>query len=108
MKMGRERLHMVLGMVNDKDINGILVLLPRDAIYYFTQADIPRALDAGLLRDKALEYGLFGEAYTGVMEAYEAAMAGAGEKDLIFIGGSSFVVADFLKANGAVNTDKGE
>ncbi|MDT8401051.1 MAG: folylpolyglutamate synthase/dihydrofolate synthase family protein [Bacteroidales bacterium] len=93
----KERLHIVLGMVNDKDADSILSLLPRNADYYFTKADIPRALDQELLRGKALEYSLKGNSYPFVIEAFNAALACADKEDLIFIGGSSFVVADFLR-----------
>jgi dihydrofolate synthase/folylpolyglutamate synthase len=84
-------------MVNDKDINAILGLLPTDAEYYFTRAGIPRALDKDILRTEAAMYSLKGSSYTSVIEAYRSALEHAGEKDIIFVGGSSFVVGDFLR-----------
>jgi dihydrofolate synthase/folylpolyglutamate synthase len=91
-----KRLHIVWGMVNDKDPDRILPLLPREAIYYFTRSSVPRSMDAGSLADRAREYGLTGSPFPGVAEAYRAAQAGAGPDDLIFTGGSTFVVADLL------------
>lgn len=90
------QLHFVLGVVNDKDIAKILSLLPMNARYYFCKADIPRGYDASKLREDALEYELFGDAYSSVKEAYDAALAAAGDNDLVFIGGSAFVVAEVV------------
>ena len=92
-----EKLHIVFGMVNDKDITSVLKLLPQKAVYYFTQANIPRALDANLLAEQAGEYNLKGEVYKTVNEAFSAAKQQATEKDFIFLGGSTFVVAEALK-----------
>ena len=89
-------------MVNDKDISGVLSMLPREAVYYFTQASIPRAMPASVMRDKAAEAGLKGDVYDSVPEAYRAALHNSCDDDFVFIGGSSFVVADllaFLEAN---------
>lgn len=91
-----ERLHMVIGFVNDKDISHILDMMPREALYYFTQASIPRALDSKELARLAREKGLNGDNYDTVGQAYKAAVASACGNDMIFIGGSTFVVADFL------------
>jgi dihydrofolate synthase / folylpolyglutamate synthase len=88
--------HFVLGFVRDKDISKILSLFPNNAQYYFCKANIPRGLPAGELKEKALEYGLGGEAYPSVSIAYNAALAGAGQDDVVFIGGSIFVVAEVL------------
>ena len=88
------RLHIVLGMVKDKDIHQVLGILPPEAIYYFTQAKIPRALDAGQLKEYALEHGLRGSQYGDVMEALEAALSGASSNDLIIVCGSIFLVAE--------------
>ncbi len=96
----RKKLHMVWGMVNDKDLNSILPLLPQDAIYYFTPSSVPRTLDAEKLCRRAGRFGLKGEAYTSVEEAYHAALEKADEEDMIFTGGSTFVVADLLEALG--------
>jgi dihydrofolate synthase/folylpolyglutamate synthase len=92
-----EKLHIVFGMVNDKDISSVLALLPQDAIYYFTRASIPRALDATSLAEQGAKFGLKGKMYSTVSEAVSAATHDATEKDFIFIGGSTFVVADALE-----------
>lgn len=97
LSMKHDRLHMVIGMVNDKDISGILDMLPADAEYYFTRAGIPRAMDQDILRSEAALYSLEGSSYPSVIEAYRSAMDNAEKKDIIFVGGSSFVVADFLR-----------
>lgn len=91
-----KQLHMVIGMVKDKDISKVLAMLPVDAIYYFTQADIPRALPAGELAEKALAFGLKGQVYSSVVSAKQAALEQAAPSDLIFIGGSTFIVAEAL------------
>jgi dihydrofolate synthase/folylpolyglutamate synthase len=91
-----KQLHFVLGMVNDKDISAILSLLPKDAIYYFCKANIPRALDALELAQQAKLFGLKGEVYNDVSSALSSAKASAKKEDLIFIGGSTFTVADVL------------
>ncbi|GAP71661.1 agmatine deiminase [Candidatus Symbiothrix dinenymphae] len=92
-----EKLHIVFGMVNDKDISSVLALLPKDAIYYFTQASIPRALPVNELAEQALKYALTGDAYLNVLKALKAARLAASKKDCIFVGGSTFVVADALR-----------
>lgn len=89
-------LRIVIGMVNDKDINGVLALLPKDAKYYFTKAKVARALQPEELQEKAKEYGLNGNCYPSVTEAYEAAAKEASTDDFIFIGGSCFVVAEVV------------
>lgn len=91
-----KQLHIVLGLVKDKDINTILRLLPTNASYYFTKAQIPRALPEGELQEKALRFGLHGSAYPFVKEAIEEAKSKASPDDLIFIGGSNFIVGDAL------------
>lgn len=91
-----DHLHFVLGMVNDKDISTILNLLPKDASYYFCKASIPRALDENKLALQAREVGLSGQAYKYVATALASAKAKAQKNDLIFIGGSTFTVADAL------------
>lgn len=90
------KLHMVIGFVNDKDISHILDLMPHNAKYYFTRAEIPRALSADEVKAIALAKGLKGEAYATVAEAYQKAIVSASATDTIFIGGSTFVVADLL------------
>jgi len=89
-------LHFVLGVVNDKDISGMLELLPDDAIYYFCKADIPRGLDASELSHAAGIQGLKGSVYNSVEDAFKAALGAAKENDMVFIGGSAFVVAEVL------------
>ena len=90
-------LRIVLGMVNDKDISGVLSLLPRHARYYFTQASVERALPAQEVARIAMQYGLLGECYDTVASAYKAAIIDAKDDDMIFVGGSTFIVADLLK-----------
>ena len=97
MKMKGNKIHVVLGMVNDKDIDSMLGLFPDSAEYYFTRDGIPRAMDQEVLKEKASEYCLKGHSFSSVSDAYKSAMANANTGDIIFIGGSSFVVADFLK-----------
>ncbi len=91
-----ENLHIVWGMVNDKSIDEIMSLLPRNANYYFTKASIPRALDEEELNTIAKKYYLKGKTYKSVAEALLAAKVTANQNDLIFIGGSTFVVAEVV------------
>ena len=91
-----KNLHVVFGMVNDKSIDAVLALLPKEANYYFTRADIPRALDETELQRQAGVFGLKGEVFKSVAEALKAAKNNADERDLIFVGGSTFVVAEVL------------
>lgn len=88
--------HIVIGFVSDKDVTAILNMLPKDARYYFTRASIARAMDERVLCDKAVAAGLNGECYPTVIEAYREACAAAGAGDTVFVGGSTFVVADLL------------
>ena len=90
-------LHFVFGVVVEKDLGSILPLLPKEAVYYFTQAQIPRALDAPVLAYRCRQEGLQGEVYEHVTEALSAARSKAGPQDLIFVGGSMFVVAEVLE-----------
>lgn len=92
------RLHIVIGMVNDKDISGVLALLPQTASYYFTRASVQRALPAERVKELAGKFGLQGEAYPDVCTALAAAKSVATPSDLIFVGGSSFIVADLLSS----------
>ena len=89
-------LHIVLGVVNDKDLDSILPLFPKKAIYYFCKPNIPRGLDAKILKQKATEYQLIGNLYNSVSNAYEDAVKNASKNDFIFIGGSTFVIAEIL------------
>ena len=90
------RLHIVFGMVDDKDVNAVLDLLPHDAIYYFTQADTHRAISSEMLLSLATSRHLQGESFHDVKSAYAAAIGNADASDFIYVGGSSYVVADFL------------
>lgn len=88
------RLFIVLGVVNDKELSKIWTILPRDAYYFFTQANIPRAMDAGILAEKAWENGFKGEVVPAISGAYQKALDAADKNDLIFVGGSTFTVAE--------------
>ena len=90
------QLRIVLGMVGDKDVRTSLSLLPKDAVYYLTQASVKRAMPAQEIAALASEFGLRGDIYPTVSEAYQAALREASSNDLIFVGGSSFIVADLL------------
>ena len=89
-------LRLVIGIVKDKDLSRILPLFPKNAVYYYTQAAVPRALPATELRDKALDFGLTGNTYDSVAKAVEAARADAAPEDVIYIGGSTFTVGEAL------------
>ncbi len=89
-----QHLHLVLGTVNDKDLNHILPLFPQQATYYFCAAQIPRALPATDLQSKAAAYGLYGQVIPDVNDAIKTALTQAGPSDVVFIGGSTFVVAE--------------
>jgi dihydrofolate synthase/folylpolyglutamate synthase len=89
-----QTLHIVLGMVNDKDLSSILFLFPKTARYYFCKPNIPRGLDAEELKGEALKFGLTGAVYTSVDAAYNHALNNAMPEDLIYAGGSTFVVAE--------------
>jgi len=89
-------LHFVFGVVSDKNQDSILRLLPQNAVYYFTKADIPRAMNEKELAQKAHNFGLKGESYSSVIDALKAAKLNADKSDLIFVGGSTFVVAEIL------------
>jgi dihydrofolate synthase/folylpolyglutamate synthase len=91
-----ETLHIVLGVVNDKDLDSILPLFPKNAKYYFCKPNLPRGLDASVLRDVASKYGLKGKIYDSVSEAYENALDCAIVTDFIYVGGSTFVVAEII------------
>ncbi len=91
-----EKLHIVLGVVNDKDLQSILPLFPKIAMYYFCRPDVPRGMDASFLANTAKEFGLAGTTSKSVNEAYTSALENASEKDLIYIGGSTFTVAEVV------------
>lgn len=90
-------LRIVLGMVNDKDVRGVLSLLPQHAVYYFTQAGVQRALPASELEHLGAAIGLHGTVHPDVATAYAHALRESSSHDALFVGGSSFVVADFLR-----------
>ena len=91
-----EALHIVLGVVNDKDLDSILPLFPQNANYYFCKPNVPRGLEPQILQKKATECGLFGEVFNSVSEAYTEALNLANDSDFIYIGGSTFVVAEIV------------
>ena len=91
-----DKLHLILGVVNDKNLVEILPLFPQNAIYYFCKPDIPRGLDAEILKEKASEFNLIGEIYSSVSNAYQNAKEKASKNDCIYIGGSTFVVSEIL------------
>ena len=91
-----KNLHFVLGMVKDKDIDPMLKLLPENTAYYFCKPDIPRGLDQNELREKAKKHNLSGKSYPSVNEALKNAKSNAKRDDLVFVGGSSFVVAEIV------------
>jgi dihydrofolate synthase/folylpolyglutamate synthase len=91
------QLHIIWGMVDDKDSGVILNLLPKSAIYYFCAAAIPRAKNVDTLQQEALKLGLAGKTYSSVAEAYQNAQNNTLNDDFIYVGGSTFIVADFLK-----------
>lgn len=97
------RLHIVIGMVNDKDIRGVLALLPQEATYYFTKASVKRALPENELQELAATVGLQGTCYPDVPAAVLAAQKESLPEDFIFVGGSSFIVADLLANRDALN-----
>ncbi|MCK5838686.1 MAG: bifunctional folylpolyglutamate synthase/dihydrofolate synthase, partial [Bacteroidales bacterium] len=90
------KLHFVFGIVDDKNISDMLALLPKDAVYYFCKADIPRGLDEKHLETAGASAGLQGNPFNSVKDAFEAAQSNAAMGDLVFVGGSTFVVAEVL------------
>ena len=89
-------LRMVIGFVNDKDVSGILSMMPRDAMYYFTQASVRRAMPAAELAGYAGREGISGRCFDDVASAVEAAVGDAADGSTVFVGGSTFIVADFI------------
>lgn len=92
----RNKLRIVFGMVNDKEVHRVIGLLPQDATYYFCKPDIQRGMDARILSTQAAEFGLTGRDYNSVNEAFQEALKSANKEDLIYVGGSTFVVAEVL------------
>lgn len=95
-RIPKTQLHMIIGFVNDKDLNSVLPLFPKDAIYYFTRASISRALNEIILRTEAAKHGLIGECFSDVKSALARARKNAAPSDMIFIGGSTFIVAEVV------------
>ena len=91
-----DTLHIVLGVLTDKDLNDILSLFPKNAKYYFCKPNILRGLDANILKQKATDFQLKGEVFISVSNAYQSALKNANKDDLIYVGGSTFVVAEVL------------
>jgi dihydrofolate synthase/folylpolyglutamate synthase len=92
----KSNLHIVMGFVNDKDLGKVLALFPKNATYYFAKANIPRGLDATILKEQAQGLNLHGKSYSSVKKAFAAAKMSAKDNDLIFVGGSIFVVAEVI------------
>ena len=93
-----KHLRIVFGMVGDKDVYGVMALLPKNATYYYTKGSTKRAFPEMSLKVFGDQFGLQGECYPGVKEAYQAAISGASSDDFIFVGGSNYIVSDFLKS----------
>lgn len=91
-----QHLHILIGVVNDKDLSKVLDLFPKEATYYFAKPNVPRGLEAQLLQQEAVKYGLEGKVFDSVKDAYDTALDAALDDDLIFIGGSNFTVAEVL------------
>jgi dihydrofolate synthase/folylpolyglutamate synthase len=91
-----DQLHFVLGMVNDKNLENVLAILPKSAAYYFAKADIPRGKDAEDLQKEAGNYGLKGKAYSSVKRALASAKRSAADGDIIYVGGSVFTLAEVI------------
>ncbi|MBN2869240.1 MAG: bifunctional folylpolyglutamate synthase/dihydrofolate synthase, partial [Flavobacteriaceae bacterium] len=89
-------LHVVFGVVNDKDLSQIWSILPKNATYYFCKPDVLRGLDQNILKAQFLNHGFVGESYLSVNEAIEKAKVNAKSTDVIYIGGSTFVVAEIF------------
>ena len=95
-KYSFENFHIVFGVVNDKDLDSILPLFPKNAKYYFCKPNVPRGLNSEILKQKASDFGLYGEVFNSVSEAYKNAREMALKSDFIYIGGSTFVVAEIV------------
>ena len=95
-RINYNKLHFVIGVVKDKNINKILSLLPKDAIYYFCQANIQRSMDKIALQKKSSKFNLSGRVFSSVEEALKQAQIQAKDNDLIYVGGSTFVVAEII------------
>lgn len=96
LKIPSRKLHFVIGFVNDKDLGSVLPLFPADARYYFAKASVQRALDSEILMNEAMKYNLKGRAFPDVKSAFENALSCSSREDVIFIGGSTFIVAEVV------------
>ena len=90
------KLHIVLGVVSDKKLEEVLPLFPKEATYYFCKPDIPRGMSEEVLQEKALNFNLKGKKYLSVKKAYKQALLNANQQDIIYVGGSTFVVAEII------------
>jgi len=90
------KLHLVIGVVSDKKLEDVLPLFPKDAIYYFCKPNIPRGLNEDTLKQKASEFNLLGEKFSSVNNAFKKALSNANQEDIIYVGGSTFVVAEII------------
>ncbi len=106
LKALRKELHIVIGVVSDKDVHGMLSFLPQNATYYFTKASVKRALNEQELQCVAAECGLQGDTYPDVVSAVKAAQKNCLPEEVIFVGGSNFIVADLLASCDALNLDQ--
>ena len=95
-----DKLHMVLGFMADKDVETMLDIMPKSANFYFTQASNDRSMKAAELQQFAASIGYNGDVYNNVVDALQAARSNAGENDLVYVGGSMYVLAELLKALG--------
>ena len=91
-----KKLHIVLGVVSDKKLEDILPMFPTEASYYFCKPNIPRGLSEVVLQEKAADFNLVGKKYLSVKKAYKSALLNANQEDTIYIGGSTFVVAEII------------
>lgn len=95
-KENYDNLHVVMGVVSDKDLDEILPLFPKNATYYFSKPNIPRGLSVEILKNKSNKHGLLGNSYDSVLSAYDEAVRNSSPTDLVFVGGSTFTVAEVL------------
>ena len=95
-----DKFHLVLGFMADKDVQSMLSMFPDDAIFHFTQAQTSRSMSATKLKQLAKAQGINGDTYNNVSDALQAVQAAAGPKDLIYVGGSMYILAELLKLMG--------
>lgn len=95
-KEKHKRIHIVLGFVSDKKLEDVLLLFPTEAIYYFCKPNIPRGLNEAVLQEKAMQFNLLGNKYSSVQKAFNKALNDVSQEDIIYVGGSTFVVAEII------------